>query len=244
MRLTRCYVELPLAPGNELALPEATANHLLRVLRLREDAPCILFNGDGQDYSARIVSAGKHQARVLIEAATAVDNESPLSITLLQGIARGEKMDLILQKATELGVSQIVPVNAERTEVRLDATRLEKRMLHWQSVIVAACEQSGRARLPQLRAPAALAQAAQALQASATRLTLDPQGEHRLPTMQAPPHLTVAIAIGPEGGWSPRDRQMLAEAGFSGLQLGPRILRTETAGLAAIAALQARFGDL
>jgi 16S rRNA (uracil1498-N3)-methyltransferase len=153
MRLTRCYVELPLAPNIETDLPEAAANHLLRVLRLREDAPCILFNGDGHDYCARILIAGKHQARVRIESVITINNESPLAITLIQGIARGEKMDLILQKASELGVSQIVPVNAERTEVRLDAARTEKRMLHWRSVIVSACEQSGRARLPILLAP-------------------------------------------------------------------------------------------
>ncbi|MET4618371.1 16S rRNA (uracil1498-N3)-methyltransferase [Stenotrophomonas sp. 2619] len=243
MRVTRCHVENPLAVGQTLSLPEEAANHLVRVMRLREGDGCVLFNGDGHDYSATLVVVGKRDAQVRIDAALAVANESPLHITLLQGIARGEKMDLILQKATELGVNAIVPVNAERTEVKLDAARAEKRLAHWNSVVVSACGQSGRARVPRVAAPQALLDAARQVPAEALKLTLDPLGEHRLSTLQPAPG-GVVIAIGPEGGWSPRDRQALAEAGFQGLQLGPRILRTETAGLAAIAAVQARLGDL
>lgn len=153
-------------------------------------------------------------------------------------------MDLILQKATELGVAGIVPVLAERTEVKLDAERTEKRMAHWRSVIISACEQSGRARVPELAAPTALARASAAITEGSLKLTLDPAGEYRLATLAVRGTQSIAIAIGPEGGWSPRDRETLRAAGFSGLQLGPRILRTETAGLAAIAALQSRFGDL
>jgi len=244
MRLTRSHVDLALTAGAEVVLPEDTTNHLLRVLRLGEGDPCVLFNGDGHDYPATLVAAGKREARVRLGAAVAVDNESPRPILLLQGIARGEKMDLILQKATELGVSAVLPVNAERTEVKLDAARAAKRVAHWRNVIVSACEQSGRARVPRLSPPQSLAEAAASVPADALKLTLDPQGEHRLSTLQAPPGVALVVAIGPEGGWSPRDRQVLAGAGFQGLQLGPRILRTETAGLAAIAALQARLGDL
>ncbi len=244
MRLTRCAVELPLRPGQTLALPEETANHLVRVMRMREGESCVLFNGDGNDYAATLTSVGKREVRVSIDSAQPVANESPLAIILLQGIARGEKMDLILQKATELGVARIIPVNAERTEVKLDAARAEKRLAHWRSVVGSACGQSGRARIPQVDAPQALAAAAASLPADSLRLTLDPLGEHRLATLDAAPANGVVVAIGPEGGWSPRDRQQLAGAGFQGLQLGPRILRTETAGLAAIAALQARLGDL
>jgi 16S rRNA (uracil1498-N3)-methyltransferase len=161
---------------------------------------------------------------------------------LLQGIARGEKMDLILQKATELGVHAIAPVFADRTEVRLDGERLHKRMDHWRSVVISACEQSGRARIPDLLPARGLADAAAALDADALKLTLDPVGEHRFETL-ARPAGAVVIGIGPEGGWSEKDRSVLQAHGFSGLRLGPRVLRTETAGLAAIAALQARFGD-
>ncbi|MCC8625957.1 16S rRNA (uracil(1498)-N(3))-methyltransferase [Xanthomonas vesicatoria] len=244
MRLTRSHVALPLRCDQEVTLPEESANHLLRVLRLREGDACILFNGDGSDYHARITVAGKREARALVERADMLSNESPLRITLLQGIARGEKMDLILQKATELGVTAIVPVNAERTEVKLDAARTEKRVAHWRNVVVSACEQSGRARVPNVAAPLGLQEAAQTSDRQARRLTLDPQGEHRLSTLTGDVEQGLIVAIGPEGGWSPRDRATLADAGFTGLQLGPRILRTETAGLAAIAALQARFGDL
>lgn len=243
MRVTRCHIEHPLALDQTLSLPEEAANHLVRVMRLREGDGCVLFNGDGHDYRATLVLVGKRDAQVRIDAVVAVDNESPLRITLLQGIARGEKMDLILQKATELGVAAIVPVNAERTEVKLDAARAEKRLAHWTSVVVAACGQSGRARVPTVAAPASLLEAARQMPVEALKLTLDPLGEHRLSTLPPAPG-GVVIAIGPEGGWSPRDRQALGEAGFQGLQLGPRILRTETAGLAAIAAVQARLGDL
>ena len=243
MRVTRSHVDAPLAVGQTLSLPEDVANHLVRVMRLREGDSCVLFNGDGHDYAATLVESGKRDARVRIDSAQPLDNESTLSITLLQGIARGEKMDLILQKATELGVQAIVPVNAERTEVKLDAARAEKRLAHWRSVVASACGQSGRATVPAVAAPQGVQEAALAMPAGALKVTLDPLGEHRLSTLDAAPG-GVVIAIGPEGGWSPRDRQALAAAGFQGLQLGPRILRTETAGLAAIAALQARLGDL
>lgn len=244
MRLTRCHVDLPLSTDAEVTLPESAAAHLVRVLRLREGDECVLFNGDGNDYRARIASAGKREVVAQVLSASPVDNESPLRITLIQGIARGEKMDLILQKATELGVAGFIPVLAERTEVKLDAERTEKRMAHWRSVIVSACEQSGRARVPGLAQPVALGQVATQIADDAMKLTLDPIGDFALATLATPTTRSVAIAIGPEGGWSPRDREILLVAGFSGLRLGPRILRTETAGLAAIAALQSRFGDL
>jgi 16S rRNA (uracil1498-N3)-methyltransferase len=243
MRLTRCHVDAPLSVGTSLALPETAANHLARVLRLCEGDGCVLFNGDGHDYDARLTAISKRGVVADIVGARAIDNESPLRVILLQGIARGEKMDLILQKATELGVAAIVPVMAERTEVKLDAERTEKRVAHWRSVIASACEQSGRARLPSLSAPASLADAARDVGTGATKLTLDPTGDVALATVEIASG-AVVVAIGPEGGWSPRDRDTLSAAGFTGLRLGPRILRTETAGLAAIAALQSRFGDL
>lgn len=244
MRMIRAFVDLPLAPGKRVTLPDAAAAHLVRVLRLREGDACVLFNGDGHDHDARLVEANKRGAIAEITASRVVDNESPLRIVLLQGIARGEKMDLILQKATELGVVRIVPVDAERTEVRLDGERLRKRIDHWRSVVVSACEQCGRARIPDVTDPVSIADVASAANDATTRLTLDPGGEHALPGLAIEASATVAIAIGPEGGWSPRDRDALRSAGYEGLKLGPRILRTETAGLAAIAALQAIYGDL
>lgn len=244
MRVTRSFVDAPLAVGARTALPDTAAAHLVRVLRLREGDACVLFNGDGRDYDARLREADKRGALAEITGVRTVDNESSLRIVLLQGIARGEKMDLILQKATELGVAGIVPVDAERTEVRLHGERLRKRVEHWRNVVISACEQSGRARVPQVAAPVSIAAIAAAAVDATRRLTLDPGGELTAATLSIDTPATVAIAIGPEGGWSPRDREALRAAGFEGLRLGPRILRTETAGLAAIAALQAIHGDL
>src|ERR1700761_848906 len=148
MRTIRIHVELPLAVGLEVGLPAQAGEHVARVLRLTAGAPITLFNGDGMDYPAVIQAVGKRDVTVRVEAAQLGDNESPLSLTLAQGVARGEKMDLIVQKATELGVSRIVPLLTERSEVKLDPSRAEKRLAHWQAVVASACEQSGRARVP------------------------------------------------------------------------------------------------
>ncbi|MBN8717170.1 16S rRNA (uracil(1498)-N(3))-methyltransferase [Thermomonas sp.] len=242
MRLTRCHIVQPLAPGSEIALPEDVSAHLLRVLRLSPGDACVLFNGDGHDYDARLLVADKRGARAEILAARPVANESPLRITLLQGIARGEKMDFILQKATELGVARVLPVESERSEVRLPAARAEKRLAHWRQVVVSACEQSGRATVPEVLPPQPLASAA--AQREGRGFLLDPQADASLAALRGAPLAACTLAIGPEGGWSPRDRAQLDAAGFNGLRLGPRVLRTETAGLAAIAALQALAGDL
>jgi 16S rRNA (uracil1498-N3)-methyltransferase len=173
--------------------------------------------------------------------------ESPLALTLAQGICRGDKMDLVLQKATELGVHAVQPLISERTEVRLDAEREAKRMLHWQQVIASACEQSGRAALPALASPQALpawlGQIGGAdVAAGAMRLMLDPEGDISLRDLPAPG--AAILAVGPEGGFSDNERELLQRMGFKTLRLGPRVLRTETAGLAAIAVLQSHWGDL
>ncbi|TDK30122.1 16S rRNA (uracil(1498)-N(3))-methyltransferase [Luteimonas terrae] len=243
MRVIRAFVDRPLTVGHQVELPDDAAAHLVRVLRLREGDACVLFNGDGHDHDARLVRADKRGAVAEIVATRSIDLESPLSITLVQGIARGEKMDWILQKATELGVTAFVPVSSDRSEVKLDAERAGKRHAHWRSVVVSACEQSWRTRVPEVAAPRSLAAALADLAAEASRWLLDPEAEAGIATMPAPSN-GVVLAIGPEGGWSPNDRAALVAAGFGGLRLGPRILRTETAGMAAIAALQARFGDL
>ncbi len=244
MRLTRVHVDALLSRGAELALPESAAVHLSRVLRLAIGDECVVFNGDGHDYAARIVALDKRGVRVAIESSRAVDNESPLRITLLQGIARGEKMDLILQKATELGVTSIAPLWSQRSEVKLEGERMLKRLTHWRGVVASACEQCGRARVPDVASPLALAAALEAISAGGLRLILDPEGELAAGAMSLAADGHIALAVGPEGGWSSVDREQLRSAGFRGLRLGPRILRTETAGLAAIAALQSRFGDL
>jgi 16S rRNA (uracil1498-N3)-methyltransferase len=250
MRLSRLHVDATLAIGDRITLPETAAGHLVRVLRAEIGDACVLFNGDGHDYDAHITAIGKRSAEVEILAVRALDNESPLRITLLQALARGEKMDWILQKATELGIAAVIPVESERSEVKLDGERAGKRLVHWQSVIVAACEQSGRAVVPAIAPPQLLANGLRALTSSpALRLLLDPKAGRALADLEEDvvdyhARRELMLAIGPEGGWSPRDRELLRTAGFEGMRLGPRILRTETAGIAAIAVLQSRLGDV
>lgn len=242
MRTTRCFIDAALPPDTQIDLPDALAKHLLRVLRLRVGDRFVLFNGDGRDVSAKLVAAGRLAAAHL-EAAVEIDRESALRLILIQGIARGEKMDLILQKATELGVGRFEPVLTERTEVKLDAGRSEMRCAHWRGVIIAACEQCGRARVPELAAPVSLAHSLSDSTLPALRLMLDPAGEQSVHTLEHPANNAIALLVGPEGGLSERDRALACAAGFIRLRLGPRILRTETAALAALAVLQSRFGD-
>jgi 16S rRNA (uracil1498-N3)-methyltransferase len=243
MRIIRSHVEQALAVGQRITLPEDSSAHLLRVLRLAPGDAVTLFNGDGHDYTARLLTAAKRGAEVEITGRQPVPRESPLRITLVQGVARGEKMDLVLQKATELGVDAFTPVLTERTEVKLDAERAQKRMAHWRGVVAAACEQSGRAVLPRLSQPTPLSAYAGGETAD-IRLVLDPAGELPLGAVSPRAGQSIALVVGPEGGLSERDLAILHAAGFRGLRLGPRILRTETAGLAAVAALQALYGDL
>lgn len=242
MRSTRLYLDAPMAVATRVVLPETAVAHLVRVLRFGVGDRFVLFNGDGSDYRARLVSVGKKAAEAELFDRIELGNESPLRITLAQGIARGEKMDLILQKATELGVACIAPVLTERTEVKLDGERMEKKLQHWRGVLASACEQSGRARLPQLLEPQPLPNFA-ASERSLRRYILDPEAGRTLASLDIGSEDSVCLLIGPEGGLSDRDRAALRTAGFEGLRLGPRILRTETAGLAAIAALNALFGD-
>ena len=242
MRSIRLFVESPLREGDRLALPESAFAHLVRVLRLGVGDGFTLFNGDGREFAARLTSVSKKSAEAEIGTGIDVGSESPLVITLAQGIARGEKMDLILQKATELGVACIAPVFTERTEVRLDSERGGKKMSHWRGVLASACEQSGRARLPRLLEPQSLANFA-AGDDSARRFVLDPTGGAAACDLAIKVAQSVTLLIGPEGGLSERDLAMLRAARYEGLRLGPRILRTETAGLAAIAAMNALYGD-
>jgi 16S rRNA (uracil1498-N3)-methyltransferase len=244
MRIPRVYIAQPLQTGQDALLPEQAGEHVVRVLRLERGHPLILFNGDGCEYDATLSSLARRAVSAEVVAVRAVDRESPLPLTLAQGIARGEKMDWILKKATELGVARIVPIVTERTEVKLDEERAERRMLHWASVIDGACEQSGRTRLPVLDPPQRLDRWLGSLDADTSlRLALLPDGDvvaRALPTMTH----GATLCVGPEGGLSENDVTLLRQTGFLGLRLGPRILRTETAGIAALAALQALQGDM
>jgi 16S rRNA (uracil1498-N3)-methyltransferase len=247
VRTTRIYVDSELRPGQELLLPPEPSAHLLRVLRLRPGSTLTLFNGRGGEYQARLDGpAGRARARLGIGEYRAIERESPLQLTLLQGIARGERMDLIVQKATELGVRRIVPLRCEFSVVRLDAAKLPQRLGHWRAVAIAACEQCGRNRVPQVDAPLELAAACAAFGAGEDlRLMLHPEAQDSLAALaRAVPRLRgAALLVGPEGGFSEGEQRLALQAGFRAGRLGPRVLRTETAPLAALAALQALAGD-
>ena len=244
MRTIRLHADLPLSVGTEATLPAQPSEHAARVLRLSTGDPLTLFNGDGCDYQAIICAITKRAVTVRITAHQLLQNESTLSLVLAQGIARGDKMDLIVQKATELGVTGIVPLLTERSEVRLDGPRALKRVAHWQSVAISACEQSGRARIPEIQAIQPLADWLAGLAAdSALRLALMPQAANTIRGLHFAQGGGVLV-VGPEGGLGDTDIQALAEHTFLSLRLGPRVLRTETAGLTALSALQACHGDL
>ncbi len=258
MRLTRVHVPRNLEPGTEIELPADTASHLAKVLRVRSGDEVILFSGDGREYHGTVESVRGARVTASIGAGADADRESPLAVTLVQCVPRGDRMDFIVQKATELGVSRIVPVLSQRSVVRLDAAQAESKAAHWRAVAVNACEQCGRNRIPVIEAPAALTQYlgraapnaaagstttdAAGLLPAITRLVLEPD----LESNSVPPHpgAAVEIAVGPEGGFAEEELEAFRIVGFARVRLGPRILRAETAAIAALTWLQTRFGDM
>lgn len=238
--MPRFYTPLPLAIDQTFE-PDAGLTRHLQVTRAQPGDFITLFNGDGHNYSATVVEMGKRHSRLTVTGQTANPCESPLETILVQSVASNDHLDYALQKAVECGVSQIDLVWAERSQGRLSGERLEKRMQHWQGVVLAACEQSGRSRVPALNAPQSL-EARLAQPDDTTRYILAPGG---LTTLQQLPAscARVSVLVGPEGGFTAREQEQATAAGWLALMLGPRVLRTETAGPVALALLQARWGD-
>lgn len=241
MRIPRIYVPGPLKVGDEIALPADASHHLVDVLRLKNGSQLRLFNGDDGEYSAQLCAVARGQTRAKIAAHHAVDRESPLAVTLVQGVSRGTRMDYTLQKSVELGVAAIVPVLCERSALRLDAQRRRNRVAHWRGVVINACEQCGRTRPPKLAEPVSFADWLDSYQGD-PGLILDPQAETRFADLARPTD-GLLLVIGPEGGLSVTELAMCQTAGFRLLALGPRVLRTETAAVAALAAIQTLWGD-
>ena len=246
MRLTRIYVAEALAGRKQINLPEQASGHVSRVLRLGQGDALRVFDGTGGEYDAVIRSVGKRSTTLDIKQFHDLDCESPLAVTLLQGIARGERMDLIVQKATELGVQAIQPLLSLRSNVKLDADAALRKVEHWQAVAAGACEQSGRNRLPTILPPCSVAEACAASTAG-LRLTLAIDGAEPLPALLRSAGSAlgagIAVLIGPEGGLDDSEQAVAAQHGFRSTLLGPRVLRTETAPLAVLSALQALAGD-
>ena len=239
---TRIYADIDLVDGAKVTLGDEAYHHLVVVLRrIRGDA-IVLFNGRGGEYPATIETVGKRQLGVRIGPLRNVERESPLAITLVQAVSKGERMDYTIQKAVELGVTAIQPVITDRVVVRLDAERWARKQEHWQGIVVSACEQSGRTRIPRVAPVRDLNDWMPTCPPDAFRLilslTVTPTVARRAPGQP------VVLLVGPEGGWSEIERKLADLAGFAGLALGPRVLRTETAGVTALAVLQSQWGDM
>lgn len=238
----RVYVDMGLADQATVTLGDAAYHHLVVVLRrIRGDA-ITLFNGRGGEYGANIETVGKRTLTARIWQFRDVERESPLPITLVQAVSKGERMDYTIQKAVELGVTAIQPVVTDRVVVRLDAERWARKQEHWQSIAVAAAEQSGRTRIPPVAPVMDLNDWMPTCPPDAFRLilslTVTPTVVRRLPNQP------IVLLVGPEGGWTDIERKLADLTGFAGLALGPRVLRTETAGVVALAVLQSQWGDL
>jgi 16S rRNA (uracil1498-N3)-methyltransferase len=245
VRLTRVYVDEPLAPDSRMRLEGSAASHIRRVLRLAPGDALTMFDGRGGEYDARIDGLRKEAVLIAVGSHHLVERESPLAITLAQGVSRGERMDLVVQKATELGVWRILPVLAERTVVRLGTEQSDSKLRHWRAVAAAACEQCGRNRVPEIAPPLALPDFLRSVASrdpQHARIVLSPAGGLRIRDLDGGRGLM--LLIGPEGGLSELEQQAAADAGFRALSLGPRVLRTETAAIAALAAIQQQLGDL
>jgi 16S rRNA (uracil1498-N3)-methyltransferase len=243
MHVPRLYLPLTLVEGETLGLGELSAHHVTHVLRLRPGATVRVFDGKGCEHEAMILEARRTQVTVELGMAVASIPEPPLPITLAQGIPRGDRMDLILQKAVELGVTDVQPLWTARSQTRTSSERLEKRLRHWQGVVISACEQCGRANLPGLETPVEYRSWLIGIPRHNCRLLLDPDARQSLGTMQSPGK-TILMLVGPEGGISSEETTLAVAAGFKPVRLGPRILRTETAALAMLACLQSLWGDL
>ncbi len=241
----RFFLPIGLVSYTEIVLPEASAHHAARVLRLGVGDAVTLFDGTGVEFAGNIIFIGRQEVRVQLAAGQAVSRESPLQVTLIQGISSGDRMDYTLQKAVELGVARIVPVFCARSVVRLAGERAQKRQQHWQQLVVAACEQCGRNRVPEVVSAQSLESAISSFGeelGAGLSLLLDPLAEQGLRAL-APPSQAVFLLAGPEGGMTDDERRRAMRAGFLGIRLGARVLRTETAALAAMAAMQLAWGD-
>ena len=244
MRIPRLY-QFPLAEqDSEIDLNEVAARHVLSVLRLKPGAALILFDGLGHMHSAQLLRATRTEVRVQIGQALQGDVESNLDVSIALGVSRGERMDLAIQKSVELGAARIIPLMTERTMVKLNGDRAERRLAHWRGIVIAACEQCGRNQLPQITPACRLEQWLAQLCDDNQRLMPDPQAERGLRTIEHAAGRPITLFIGPEGGLSDAERALAQKYGFTGVRLGPRVLRTETAVIAALSAVMTLWGDL
>jgi len=242
VRISRIFTTAELRADTIIELNDGIAKYVRDVLRLTAGHPVIMFNGDGNDYSAELVDVQKKSVRVQLQQAQTSHTESALQLHLLQPLCAGDKFDLCLQKATELGVTQITPFISSRVNVNLPANRLEKKIAHWQGVIQSACEQSGRAKLPQLNQPVPFQQALLSCSSDSLKLIASPTATRAHTSTQTVQ--SISCLIGPEGGFNPDEVVLAEQHDFQPIRMGPRILRLETAVISLLSLLQAQHGDL
>ena len=240
MRTPRVHTTQPLEVGSTVTLESSVSRYLMQSLRKTEGAQIEVFNGNGAQYSATIVSGSKTAVTIQVESEDQISKESPLAIHIGLAISKGDRMDYGIRKIVELGGNQITPLITRRCEVRLSNERMEKRLKHWQAIVISACEQCGRNRIPELHEPLSLEQWLDTVEEPA-RLIFQPGGSASLGDRPVPE--SVALLVGPEGGFESLEVEQAQQAGFDSVMLGPRILRTETTPLAAISVLQYLWGD-
>lgn len=244
MRQLRFYVPIELQPGESYQIPDDKARHILQVLRLTTGAEFVLFNGDGKEYSAKITETTKKTAQVVILSVDSISRESHLNIQLIQGLSKGDRMDATIQKCVELGVNLISPVNTSRSNLKINESRIEKKHVHWLGIIHAACEQSGRNVIPELKPVSQFKATVSEYEAyTGLKLILHPAEGSTLYQLSDETQ-DVVLLVGPEGGFSDEELEYAQNLGFRHLSLGPRVLRTETAAMAVMAGLQAKWGDI
>ncbi len=242
MRITRLFHPNNLECGHTIQLTSNSSNHLIRVLRTKQGQPIILFNGDGYDYYCKTIDANPKKTSILIETKNLVDNESNLSITLIQGLSRHDRMETTIQKSVELGANKIIPVMCQRSNLKMNEDKKQKKYQHWKNVAISACEQSGRCAIPEVTEIISLDKIDNLLQTGAFKILLDPKSHQSLKN-ELPDNQIIEIFIGPEGGISDTEEEHLRKINFNKIVFGPRVLRTETAGPAMISALQMLRGD-
>ena len=244
--MKRFYHPGTLEINQNIYLDNLAAHHALRVIRVKVKDRFIVFNGDGYNYKVEVISVEKKKLKINIISKDENHSESQTKIILIQSLSTNEKMDWIIQKATELGVNQIAPIYSTRSIIKLDSTRADKKLMHWQQVLISACEQSGRSRIPQINKPISFIQALEKpeFKEKALKLILTPDGQTSLENLDPLNNKDIILLIGPEGGFSEEELKLANDYKFTSLKLGPRTLRTETAPLSILSIIQFKYGDL
>jgi 16S rRNA (uracil1498-N3)-methyltransferase len=244
--MNRFYHSKPININETIVMDDFAAHHALKVMRLKTNDKLILFNGDGSDYTGQVIRISKREVEVSIKSKKNIKNESNLKVILLQALTSSEKMDLIIQKTTELGVSEIHPIICERSIVKIKNEKIEKKLSHWRQVSIAACEQCGRAKIPTIHKPENIIKYLDKVMKSDkdTKIILSPEATKSLDNVIPNMKQDIKVLIGPEGDFTKQELDLSIQNGFSPIKIGPRILRTETAPISILSILQYKYGDI